>query len=214
MADIFSEVDEEVRKDRSLELWAKYGKYVIGGAVVIIAATAGVVAWQKHQLSQARDNGAIFENASRLATEQKFDESAATFGELSVSGTEGYKALSTLRQASALIAAGKGADAIVLYDELAGSAADNEFKNAARIFAGYYLIDNGTTAEVRDRVSSLASSGDLWSANAQELLALADLKDGKKDAALTTLKALAEDAAAPAGVKARSEQLVEILSVK
>ncbi len=38
MSDIFSEVDEEVRKDRSLELWAKYGKYVIGGSVIFIVS--------------------------------------------------------------------------------------------------------------------------------------------------------------------------------
>ena len=36
MADIFNEVDEDVRKDKSLALWKAYGKYVIGAAVLIV----------------------------------------------------------------------------------------------------------------------------------------------------------------------------------
>ena len=212
MSDIFSEVDEEVRKDRSLELWAKYGKYVIGGSVAIVAVTAAFVGWQNYQKSQAQAQGGAFEAANRLVIERKFDEAASAFAELSVNADGSYETLAKLRQANTLIAAGKGADALVLYDEIAASGAAEEFKNAARIFAGYHLIDNGTTDEVRSRVSALAGDAGVWSANARELLALSDLKDGKSDAALTELKALAEDAAAPEGVKSRSEQLVKILS--
>jgi len=212
VADIFSEVDEDVRKDRSLELWAKYGKFVIGGAILVVAATAGFVTWQKYQTSQAQEMGGAFEAASKLILERKYDEGAAAFAELSVKADGGYEQLAKLRQANALVAAGKGADAVAVYDEVAASDAAAEFKNAARIFAGYYLIDNGSADEVRDRVSTLSGEAGVWSANARELLALADLKEGKKDAALTELKALAEDAGAPEGVKSRSSQLVKILS--
>lgn len=212
MSDIFSEVDEEVRKDRSLELWAKYGKFVIGGAVVVVAATAGFVAWQNYQISKAQELGGAFEAANKLVLERNFEEGVSAFAKLSVEADGGYENLAKLRQANALVAAGNGADAVVLYDEVAASDAAAEFKNAARIFAGYYLIDNGTSEEVRDRVSALAGDTGVWSSNARELIALADIKDGKKEAALTELKALAEDAGTPEGVKSRSEQLVKILS--
>ena len=43
MSDVFREVDEEVRKDRALTLWNRYGRFLIGGVVGVVAATA---AWQ------------------------------------------------------------------------------------------------------------------------------------------------------------------------
>ena len=37
MADIFDEIDEELKRDRTQELWAKYGKYVIAAAAAVVA---------------------------------------------------------------------------------------------------------------------------------------------------------------------------------
>jgi hypothetical protein len=36
MANIFNEVDEDIRKERYQSLWNKYGKYVIGLIILII----------------------------------------------------------------------------------------------------------------------------------------------------------------------------------
>ena len=52
MGDIFREVDEELKQDRYEKLWRQYGKYVIAGAVLIVAAVAGWKAWESHQTSQ------------------------------------------------------------------------------------------------------------------------------------------------------------------
>lgn len=32
MADIFDEIDEELKQDRAKQVWARYGKYVIAAA--------------------------------------------------------------------------------------------------------------------------------------------------------------------------------------
>ena len=37
MADIFDEINNELKQDRQAMLWQRYGKYVIGVAVLIIA---------------------------------------------------------------------------------------------------------------------------------------------------------------------------------
>ena len=36
MANIFNEVDEDIRKERYQNLWSKYGKYIIGFLVLIV----------------------------------------------------------------------------------------------------------------------------------------------------------------------------------
>ena len=35
MADIFDEIDEELKRDRTQELWTKYGKYVMAAAAAV-----------------------------------------------------------------------------------------------------------------------------------------------------------------------------------
>ncbi|MGB1911528.1 MAG: tetratricopeptide repeat protein, partial [Candidatus Puniceispirillaceae bacterium] len=59
MADIFDEIEEELKQDRLNSLWAKYGKYLIGFAVAIVALVAGFQgykSWQKNTIETAADN--------------------------------------------------------------------------------------------------------------------------------------------------------------
>ena len=35
------EIDEELRRERLMKLWERYGAYAVGAAVLIVAATAG-----------------------------------------------------------------------------------------------------------------------------------------------------------------------------
>ena len=41
MADIFQEVDEEVRREQLKKLWDRYGNLLIAGCILIVAAVAG-----------------------------------------------------------------------------------------------------------------------------------------------------------------------------
>jgi len=215
VSDIFGEVDEEVRKDKSIVLWNKYGKFVIGAAVLLIAATAGTVGWKNYQLSQAQAQGQQFEQAVGFATAKKFEEASIAFAALAEGGDVGYEALARLRQAAALISAGNGAEALEVYDALAANEdVGEEFSSVAGILAGYYLINNGSTEDVRARVSGLADAGGMWAASAKELLALSNLKDGKIADARSLLGELKDDASAPQGVKARAQQLLAALEGK
>lgn len=212
MADIFNEVDEDVRKEKSLALWKAYGKYVIGAAVLIVAGTAGWVGWQNYTVSQSRAQGAEFEAAAVLAREDKFGESAAAFAGLAESGNAGYRALAALREAAALIDAGEGDKALLVYDRMAAdSSIDPEFSSLADLMAGYYLMDNGTTDQVRSRIANLTEPGKLWSASANELLALTYIKDGDKARAKEVLSLIQNDAAAPDIIKGRVRQLLTAL---
>ena len=178
MADIFNEVDEDVRKDKSLALWKAYGKYVIALVILIVAGTAAYVGWQNYQLSRAHAEGAAFEAASTLAAEGSNADAAAAFADLAEEGSKGYSALASLREAAALIDAGEGAKALAVYDRLAAdSSVEPAFAALADLMAGYYLLDNGTTDQVRSRIAGLIEPGALWNASANELLALSHIKD-------------------------------------
>lgn len=215
MADIFNEVDEDVRKDKSLALWKTYGKYVIALAVLIVAGTAAYVGWQNYTQSQSRTQGAEFEAAAALVTSEMLDEGAAAFAGLAESGNAGYRPLATLREGEAMIAAGEGEKALLVYEKLAAdSSVDPEFSSLANLLAGYYLLDAGTTEQVRERITPLTEPGSLWSASANELLALSYIKDGDNAKAKEILALIQNDAAAPEDVKGRVTQLLAAIEGK
>ena len=209
MADIFNEVDEDVRKEKSLALWKAYGKYVIGVAVVIIAGTAAYVGWQNYTVSQSRNQGAEFETAAALVAEGKLGEGTAIFAGLKEAGNAGYRPLAALREAEAMIAAGEGEKALIVYEKLAADGSvDKEFSTLASLLAGYYLLDTGTTDQVRERIAPLTEPGSLFSASANELLALTYIKDGETTKAKEVLALIQNDAASPEDIKGRVSQLL------
>ena len=46
MADVFDEVDEDIRRANALKLWKKFAPLIVGAAVAIVVATAG---WVMHK---------------------------------------------------------------------------------------------------------------------------------------------------------------------
>ena len=66
MADIFQEVDEDLRRDRATALWRRYGKYVVAAAVVLVLATAGWSGYRHYRDQQRQEAGVKF-TVERLA---------------------------------------------------------------------------------------------------------------------------------------------------
>ena len=61
MADIFQEVDEEVRREQLKKLWERYQNYVIAVAVVILLAVGGWRAYDYWETKKAAEAGTAFE---------------------------------------------------------------------------------------------------------------------------------------------------------
>ena len=102
VADIFQEVDEEVRREQLKKLWDRYGILLIA---VCIAAIAAVGAWRGYEWWQgkkAAEAGAAFENAVNLAEAGKHQEADAAFAKIATDSTAGYRTLASLREAAEL----------------------------------------------------------------------------------------------------------------
>ncbi|MEX0582839.1 MAG: tetratricopeptide repeat protein, partial [Sneathiella sp.] len=184
-------------------------------AVLIVVATGSYVGWQNYQQNQSRTQGAEFNAAAALMTAGNPSAAAAAFGELAEDGNAGYRPLARLREAAAFLAAGEGVKALAVYDQLAfDGSVDPEFTALADLMAGYYLLDNGTTEEVRSRISRLTEPGSLFNASANELLALSHIKDGEITKAREVLNIIQNDATVPDDIKGRVTQLLAALEGK
>ncbi len=211
MADIFQEVDEEVRRERLEQLWKKHGNLIVAVALVILAAIGGWRAYSWWQDKKAAEAGAAFEAASTLADEGKHQEAEAAFAKLAAEGTPGYRALARFREAAQLALHDPKA-AVGIYEALASDASlDRLLQDLAAVRAGLILVDSAPYADLRARLEPLAAADRPFRHSARELLALSAWRSGDGAAARRWIDSIVGDPETPAGIRNRVEVLLALI---
>jgi hypothetical protein len=214
VADIFHEVDEEVRREQLKKLWDRYSIYLIALAVLIIA---GIGAWRGYEYwvaKRAAAAGAAFEAAAALGEQGKYSEAEAAFAKVAAEAPEGYRVLARMRAAGAL-AQIKPADAVKAYDELSADAyLGATWQDLAAIRAGLLLVDTATLADLRRRLEPLAEPTRSFRHTARELLALSAWRNHDFAAARRYLDMIATDTESPVGTRARADVLSGLIAAE
>ena len=212
MADIFHEVDEEVRRERLQKLWDRYSIYIIGLAVLIVA---GIAAWRGYEwwvAKQAAAAGAQFEQALTLSEQGKHAEAEQAYTKIAGEAPAGYRILARLRAASEL-AQTKPADAVKAYDQVAADASLGQtLQDLAALRAAMLLADSAALAEMEKRLGPLTEPGRSFRASARELLALSAWQNHDVTAARKYIDMLTADAETPPGARARAEMLAALIA--
>jgi hypothetical protein len=211
VSDIFTEVDEEVRREQLKKLWERYGNLIIGVAFLIVA---GVAAWRGYEYWLARkaaEAGAVYESALKLSDEGKHSEAEEAFGKLATQGTSGYRLLARLRQAAELGATDPKAG-VAAYDVIAGESGPPLIRELASIRAAMLLLDTAKLDEMTQRLEPLTEPTSSFRHTARELLALSAWRNGDAAAARKWAEAAGSDPDVPAGIRARVEVLNTLLA--
>jgi hypothetical protein len=212
VADIFQEVDEEVRRERLQKLWQQYGNFVIAICILIVAAVGVWRGYEWWQTKKAGESAAAFENAVTLAEAGKHQDAEAAFAKLALDGTAGYRALARLREATELAHTDKTA-AVKAYDEIAADKSAGEImQELAAVRAGFLLVDTTPYSEMRQRLEPLTASGKTFRHSARELLALSAWKSDDINAARQWTGMIVTDPQSPQGIRSRAEVLSELIA--
>jgi hypothetical protein len=212
LADIFQEVDEEVRRERLKKLWERYGNFIIAGCILIVAAVAAWRGYDWWQAKKAAESGAAFESAVTLAEAGKHQDAEAAFAKIATDGGGGYRALARLREAAELTPTDKPA-AVKAYDEIAADhSAGQVIQDLAAVRAGFLLVDTAPYSEMRQRLEPLTAPDRTFRHSARELLALSAWKSGDTDAARRWTDMIMTDPQSPAGTRSRAEVLSELIA--
>ena len=215
MADIFREIDEELRQERAEKLWRRYGKYVIAGAVGVVLAIAGYTGWQEYRADQQLEAGAKFAVAKALAEEGKTGDAEALFVALGVESGTTYGVLARFHAAALRVSAGDPAGAVAAYRALAADGAlDRPMRDLATLLAAQNAVDapGADMQRVAAEIAPLAGQDGPWRHLALETLALIDQKTGNLEQAQTRLQRIVDDAQAPANVRQRATQMLRMVS--
>jgi hypothetical protein len=207
---LFREVEEELRREQFQKLWQRYGTYIIGLAIAIVAVVGGTKLWESQRLAAAQVAGAEFEAATKLAVSGKPDEAAKAFETLAASGPKGYAALAKLSQAGVYLKQDKRAEALEVFDKLAAdTSADPMLTSYARLQAASLRLGEADFAEIHTRLQPLTGDDNSWRFTARELLGTAALKAGKLDEARSALAPLL---ASPGLSQAATERINRLMA--
>jgi hypothetical protein len=214
VADIFHEVDEEVRRERLQNLWDRYGIYAIALAVLIVVGIGGWRSYEWWQARKAAAAGAAFESALSLSGEGKHAEAEAAFAKVAAAAPAGYRILARLR-AAAELAQVTPADAVKAYDELAAdSSLGATLQDLAAVRAGMLTVDNAPLSDMRRRLDPVSEPGRTFRHSARELLALSAWRNHDFTAARRYIDMIATDAESPPGTRARAEVLSALIAAE
>ena len=207
MADIFDEIDEDLKKDRAQQLWAQYGKYVIGICAVVILAVGGHQGYGIYSANQMKKAADIYHSALNA------DDVISSLNNNVDDLTDGYKMLARFQIAAAQASAGDHADAQASYSALAE---DKGIAPLYRQFAQLLSVMNApadTSAEtLQDRLAPLINAAGTWQGLALEQSASLDLQTGNINAAKTKLEQIVKLTEIPQSLRQRAQRMLDILN--
>jgi len=213
VADIFQEVDEDLRRDKALAFWKKYQNHIIGFAIIAIAATAGFSGWRYWKQQRIDANGAAYLQA--LQTLEKDPKAAVAQFETLAKDGGGFAVLAQFEQANQTLKDGDKAKAAEQFTAIAhDGSVDKALKDLAAVLGGLAWLDAGKPEDAAKLIEPLTGDNQPYRFSALEIQAQAALAAGDRAKAKTIyeqLKQLGTLPSAPQGVSARAEIMLERL---
>ena len=211
MADLFEEVEEQLRSDRYRTFALRALPWILGLAA---AALIGFFAWWgwTHYQQRAADKASEQYAAALEALEQGREPQAAQlFTEVSKSQAKGYKSLALMQLGGLQLAQKKPAAAVQYFDQAAAAAPDAVIGDAARLKSAFALIDTAPRKDLEARLTPLLEDGRPYRVQAREALAFSKLMAGDIAAARGDFVIISGMLDAPDGARARAKAAIGLI---
>jgi len=203
MADIFREIDEEVRRDKAAALWKKYGTLITILAVLAVLGVAGWQFWLHREQQASQAVGAKLEEALKASRDNRGAEAESILVELSANAPAGYRQIARFRLA-AETAKRDAAAGVAAFDALAADASlEQVYRDLAKLRAGILRVDLSPFPEVKAALEPLATPQGVWRHSAREFLGVAALKANLFDEAGRWFDAAITDPQVPQALRQR-----------
>lgn len=208
------EVDESLRRDRAQDFIKKYGNWLIGGVILFLAISGGLIWWNQHQVQKRGEQVEQLASVYKDIGSGNLTKAGPPLDALSDSGSKAIRASAKFTQAAVALQQNDTKQAAATYKEIAADSGMPEpYRNAALIRQTALEFDQLKPDEVIARLAPLTKSGEPWFGSAGEMTALALLKEGKQQQAAQLFVAIAKDKAAPDAIRGRAAQVAGSLGI-
>lgn len=191
---LFREVEDDLRHDKLVGVWKRYGAAAIAGAVLIVAVVAGYQVYKSMRESERVGQAAVMDKAEAALRDRDAETAAKLLGELEKTGNDGYRTLARLRHASLLIAQDKVPEARELLAQVASDAeALPAYRDLAVVQDALAGLDADDPKAIEEKLAPLAVAGHPWRHTALEISALAMARQGDPARAVKALDGILDD---------------------
>lgn len=213
MADIFREIDEDLRRDRARNLWRKYGTLAIACVTLIVLGTAAFTWWQGHQAEQRQLLAERLYNAMDLAAQDGGQANGITALEALGDEASGLtSALARFRAATLAFESGQYEEAYGLYQKIiADTSIDPLYRDLAVLLSVLHAGPGADAAGLLARIEPQTADTMPWRTSAREIAAGLAVRSGDMERAQNWLARIADDPAAPLGARGRAAEILRAL---
>lgn len=211
MDNFIQELEDDLRRDRHMALWNKYGRYVVAVALVIVIGAAAMVAWRHYRTGERTKDSLAYNAALLLANQGQgvaSDAALPALRAIAPSSSDSYATLARLQEAALLTRAGKTEEAVAVYDALSGNRdVDPLFRDLAVLLRVLVTFDKEDPEALGSRLAPLTQSS-AWRYTALELTALLAQRSGDTAKARDIYATLADDPNTPRQLRGRAAEML------
>jgi hypothetical protein len=209
------EVDEEYRRERAMEIFRRYGRWIVAAVVLLLIALGVYLYLQHHNDRTAGTRGEQYDAALRLAESGQPDKALPELDKVAAAGGEGYAAMARIAQGNLLLQKNDVKGAVAKFAEVAdNSSYEQPFRDLALIRRTAAEYDSLQPQVVIDRLKGLVNPNSPWLGTAGELVAAAYLKAGNRKEAGRLYGQIAQGGEkVPESIRQRAVQLAGVLGV-
>ena len=208
MADVFEEVEGQLRAERYRSLGQRLLPWLLGLAALALAVSVAV--WGYNQWRERGAASASLEYAAGLKALEGGDTAGARqrFTEVSEGRSPAYRSLALMQLAGLRLTENKATEAVALLDQAADAAPSPLIGDDAALKAAFLVMDTGSLAEIERRLEPLREEGRPYRSLAREAWAMAQVGAGKPQDARREFVVLAGALDTSDAARARAQAMI------
>ena len=212
MADLFQEIDDELRQDKASSLWKLYGKYVVAVAIIIITCVGGYKFWQQQQLDNGEKASIAYEAALARSASGDFKGAIDQLNEEELGLVRGYAALSQMQKANLAMKIKDFEAALISYKDIAEN---DDYPQSIKEWASFRHVAVRVEKQIDSNASAdldtLIATDSPWRFLAKEIKAIKEIEIGNNSGAKAIFSELADDENTPERLRVRAADFLQTL---
>lgn len=211
MADLFDEVEEQLRSDRYRTLAIKALPWVLALAVAVIVAGLAWWGWTHFRDAAVAKASEQYAAAQDALEQGRTDQAQQLFAEVGKSSAASYKSLALMHLGAIQLTRKHTAEAVQLFDQAAQAAPDPAIGDAARLRSVFALLDTAPEKDLVARLTPLLQDGRPYRVQAREALAFAKLMAQDLPGARSEFVIISGMLDAPEGARTRAKAAIGLI---
>ena len=211
MANIFNEVDEDIRKERYQNLWSKYGKYVIGFLILIVIFFSLTQYLQSKNISDNKNILDIYFTAVESIEKNQLDLADQNLNIVYNEKNKTLAAISSIKLSQVYLEDNQKNKALSLLEDIYNN---NSLESIYRELALYkYIIINFENIEVdniENMIGSIKNNNKIFDLYFQEMIGIKYLTLGDFKKANSIFTNLSLDENTTFDLRMRLDKLIQI----